>query len=572
MKKLLLLNLLLCCSAASSLAVVQTAQTLQITPQPREVVMNNALNKSYLRVKGAGFNYSSSLEQRTIRAIAKLCDDISAATGRTSSFAAVVGVTSSVPASSLKGFYFLEDKSLPAENYVLEITGRSAKVTASDHNGFFYAIQTLRQMLPVGNYLGKSGGRWRLPQCVISDGPRFAYRGMHLDPCRHFWSVEQTKKYLDVMAVYKLNRLHWHLTEDQGWRIEIKKYPELTDIGAFRNGTMIGHDFSSNDGVRYGGFYTKEQIRELVEYAWERGITIIPEVDLPGHMVAALTAYPRLGCTGGPYSVWTRWGVSEDVLCVGKESTFEFLEGVLDEVCELFPSEYIHIGGDECPKVRWEKCPHCQAMADKLGLVFDEKGTREQKLQNYTTARVQEYLAGKGRKIIGWDEILEGELAPGATVMSWRGTSGGIEAANKGFDVIMTPNSHFYFDYQQGEIDKEPLGPRYIKNPLTLEKVYSFDPYKGINAEQQKHILGVQANLWTEYIATPEHLEYMLLPRMLALSEVQWTPASERNYNRFLETLKNHQEAILSELGYNYRLSSTDALGQEATASFQTSE
>lgn len=565
MKKSLFLSLLLCCSAATA---ITAAETLQITPQPREVV----INKGYLRVKGAGFNYSSSLEQRTIRAIAKLSDDISAGTGVISSFAAAIGVNASASASSLKGFYFLEDKSLPAENYVLEITGKGAKITASDHNGFFYAIQTLRQLLPVGNYLGESGGKWRLPQCLISDGPRFAYRGMHLDACRHFWSVETTKKYIDIMAVYKLNRLHWHLTEDQGWRIEIEKYPELTEIGAFRNGTMVGHDFSSNDGVRYGGFYTKEQIRELVKYAWERGITIIPEVDLPGHMVAALAAYPQLGCTGGPYSVWTIWGVSEEVLCVGKESTFKFLEGVLDEVCELFPSEYIHIGGDECPKARWKECPLCQARAEELGLVSDEKGTREQKLQNYTTARVQKYLAGKGRKIIGWDEILEGELAPGATVMSWRGTYGGIEAANRGFDVIMTPNSHFYFDYQQGEIATEPLGPGYIERPLNVEIVYSFDPYKGINAEQQKHILGVQANLWTEYIATPEHLEYMLLPRMLALSEVQWTPASERNYNRFLETLKNHQEAILSALGYNYRLSNTDALGLEATASFQTSE
>jgi len=531
------------------LFLILLAAALQITPQPREV----AVEKGTFRVKGAGFNYVSGLEDRTVKAIAQLADDISGATGRMSSIAEAAGVSAATPASELKGFYFITDKSLPAENYNLEISRKGVKVTASDHNGFFYAIQTIRQMLPVGNYTGKAGGKWKLPRGRISDGPRFAYRGMHMDPCRHFWSVEETKKYIDVMALYKLNRLHWHLTEDQGWRLEVKKYPRLTEVGAFRNGTMVGHDFNSNDGIRYGGYYTREQIREVVDYAWERGITIIPELDLPGHMLGALASYPELGCTGGPYDVWTIWGVSDDVLCVGKEKTMKFLEDVLDEICELFPSEYIHIGGDECPKTRWEKCPLCQAKADELGLKSDGNGTREQKLQNYVTARMQQHLAKKGRKIIGWDEILEGELAPGATVMSWRGSKGGIEAAKRGFDVIMTPYSHFYFDYQQADPATEPLGPGYIKDPLTIERVYSFDPYDQLNEEQKKHILGVQANLWTEYIPTPEQLEYMLLPRMLALSEVQWTPESGRDYARFEAAVRNHQEAVLSELGYNYR-------------------
>lgn len=531
-----------------------SAQSIQIVPQPREVTEG----KGSFRVKGAGFNYSPSLEHRTIKAIAKLADDISAATGKTSSLACANGVAAGVDAASLKGFYFLVDTAVAAENYLLEVTGKGVKVTASDHNGFYYAIQSLRQMLPAGNYVGKGEEGWKLPVCTISDGPRFGYRGMHMDPSRHFWTVEETKRYIDVMAIYKLNRLHWHITDDQGWRMEVKKYPELTEIGAFRNGTMIEHDFNSNDGIRYGGFYTREQMVEVVDYAWDRGITVIPEIDLPGHMLAALASYPELGCTGGPYSVWGKWGIADDVLCVGKDATFDFLKDVLAEVCEIFPSEYVHIGGDECPKVRWEKCPLCQARADSLGLVSDKKGTREQKLQNYVTSTLQDFLATKGKKIIGWDEILEGELAPGATVMSWRGSTGGIEAANRGFDVIMTPYTHFYFDYQQADPKKEPLGPGYIRVPLTLDKVYSYNPYDKINKEQQKHILGVQANLWTEYIPTAEQLEYMLLPRMLALAEVQWTPEKDRNFNRFLQALINRQEAILEVLGYNYRASSVD--------------
>ena len=547
MKKILLLIALL-----APMFAIAKGPTLQITPQPREV----KLAKGCFNVRGTGFNYDSSLEERTIKAIGMLADDVSAATGKVSSVAIATGLKSSAEAAKLKGIYFLKDGSLPEEDYRIEIARKGVKVTASSHNGFFYAVQTLRQMLPVGVYKGQPGGKWKLPCGVISDGPRFAYRGMHMDPVRHFWSVEETKKYLDVMALYKLNRFHWHLTDDQGWRLEIKRYPRLTEIGGFRNGTMVEYDFDSNDGIRYGGYYTQEQIREIVDYAWERGITVVPEVDLPGHMVAALAAYPELGCTGGPYEVWTRWGVSEDVLCVGLEKTFDFLEGVLDEVCELFPSEYIHIGGDECPKVRWTACPRCQARANALGLVSDEHGTREQKLQNYVTARIQAYLAGKGRKIIGWDEILEGQLGDGATIMSWRGVDGGKAAAARGLDAIMSPNSHMYFDYQQADPTKEPMGPRWIKDAgrsFTLENVYSFDPYEGLSEEAQTHILGVQANLWTEYIATPEHLEHMLLPRMLALAEVQWCTPENRSFARFHAALVGHQEAILRELDYNYR-------------------
>lgn len=548
MKRLLLLSALLSCVAATALQAKQA--TLQITPQPREISMA----KGIFNMRGAGFNYASSLEERTVKAIASLADDISAASGKVSSLAIAAGVNSYAAASSLKGIYFLEDKSLPAENYRIEISRKGIKVTAAEHNGFFYAVQTLRQMLPVEVYKGKSGGSWKLPCCTIADGPRFGYRGILLDACRHFWSVEETKKILDVLAVYKLNRLHWHLTEDQGWRIEMKRYPRLTEIGAFRSGTQIGNDRNSSDGIRYGGFYTHEQIKEIVDYAWERGITIVPEVDLPGHMLGALASFPELGCTGGPYEVWTHWGVSEDVLCVGKDETFAFLEGVMDELCELFPSEYIHIGGDECPKNRWAQCPRCQARADALGLVSDAKGSREQKLQSYVTARMQSYLESKGRKIIGWDEILEGEdLKAGATVMSWRGVQGGIEASGRGLDVIMSPHNYAYLDYQQGPIDQEPLGPGWITKPLMLADVYSFEPFDGLTPESEKHIIGVQANLWTESIAETSHLEYMLLPRMLAIAEVQWCEPALRSYERFHDALVRHQQKVLELLGYNFR-------------------
>jgi len=374
---------------------------------------------------------------------------------------------------------------------------------------------------------------------------------MHLDPCRHFFTIEETKRYLDVMAAYKLNRFHWHLTEDQGWRMEVKAYPKLTEVGAWRNGTVIKKDWNSNDGIRYGGFYTQEQMKEIVAYAAERGITVIPEVDLPGHMVAALAAYPQLGCTGGPYEVWTRWGVAPDILCAGNEEIYTFLEAVLTELIDIFPSEYIHIGGDEAFNeemgIPWDHCPKCAAKMKELGI---KKGPMAKHyLQNYVTSRMQDFLNSKGRKIIGWDEILEGNLAPGATVMSWRGVSGGIEAAKKGFDAIMTPNSFMYFDYYQSEErDKEPFA---IGGFLPVEDVYAYEPFEGLEESAQSHILGVQANLWTEYIATPEHLEYMLLPRMCALSEIQWCQAGKKDYYRFNQSL-NHSFAMFDAMGLSY--------------------
>lgn len=485
---------------------------------------------------------------------------------------AIVRFTSALETASGKrmregegGFSFVLNGNLGAEEYAINIGKEGAVVEASALNGFVYATETLKQMLPAGVYSGhKSQGPWVLPYVSIFDSPRFGYRGMHLDPCRHFWSVEETKRYLDVMSAYKMNRFHWHLSDDQGWRAEIKSFPRLTEVGAWRNGTMIEKDWGSNDGIRYGGYYTQEEMREVVAYAAERGITVIPEIDLPGHMLAALAAYPSLGCTGGPYEVWGRWGISKDILCAGNEDVFKFLEGVFSELLDIFPSEYIHIGGDECfgsrrdsdRSIPWDACPKCNARMKAIGI---KKGPEARHyLQNYVTARVQKMLEENGRKIIGWDEILQGELAPGATVMSWRGVEGGIKAASKGFDAIMTPNKYMYLDhYQSDQRDKEPFG---IGGHLPLETVYSYEPLDGVSPDAVDHIIGVQANLWTEYIASEEHLEYMLLPRMCAVSEVQWCAALAKDYDRFLASL-DHTLEILDAMGLNYSLDHKGLIG-----------
>ena len=526
---------------------------LNIIPEPQSV----SFSKGEFKVKGANFNYDSFLTKPTAEAIAKLADDIYISTGKVNSLAAATGVNYGTPIESLKGVYFLKDPTLAPEEYRIEVTPRAVKVTAADHNGFLYAISTFRQMLPIEVYSAKqSTDKLLIPCCIIQDKPRFSYRGLELDCARHFYNVDQVKRLLDVMAMYKLNRFHWHLTEDQGWRIEIKKYPLLTEIGAFRSGTQQTYERGKNDGKRYGGYYTQAQIREVVEYAGKLGITVIPELDLPGHMLAAMASYPWLGCTGGPYQVWTRWGVSDQVLCVGKEKTFEFLFDVLDEICDLFPSEYIHIGGDECPKKEWDRCPACTAKMDELGLVTDEKGTRGQKLQNYVTKRVQDYLAAKGRKIIGWDEILEGELAEGATVMSWRGTTGGIKAAGLGFDVIMSPTTYCYLDYKQGTTEKDDLaGAGYPKKGKVYDakNLYSYEPLDGFDDASAAHILGVQGNVWTEYIRNEDQLYFMVIPRLQALSEVQWTVPAKRSYDNLVRKMQGYHFKVMDAFGYNYR-------------------
>jgi hexosaminidase len=389
-----------------------------------------------------------------------------------------------------------------------------------------------------------------LPNVSIVDYPRFGYRGMMLDASRHFAPVDFVKKFIDILALHNINTFHWHLTDDQGWRIEIKKYPKLTEIGSQRAETIIGKSKEDYDGKAHGGFYTQNEIKEIVAYAQKRFITVIPEIDLPGHMMAALASYPEIGCAGKDYEVRKNWGVSEDVLCVGNEKTFEFLEGVFEEIVPLFLANYFHIGGDECPKTSWKNCPKCQAKITELGLIKDSKHSAEEKLQSYCISRIEKFLNSKGKKIIGWDEILEGGIAPNATIMSWRSFQGGIEAAQQGHDAIMTPSSHCYFDHYQGnDPNLEPLA---IGGFTSIEKVYSFEPIPEVlNSAQRKYIIGAQANLWREYISSSDQVEYMILPRLAALSEVLWTAPEKKNYANFLTRLTDLLP-IYDKLKYNY--------------------
>lgn len=436
--------------------------------------------------------------------------------------------------------------SLGTEGYQLSVRPETVLVEAYQQAGLFYGLQTLRQLLPSEIFGEKtvSDISWQIPCAEIKDIPRFKWRGMHLDVCRHFMPKDFVKKYIDLLAIHKMNTFHWHLTDDQGWRIEIKKHPKLTEIGAWRKETVLGKNSAKFDGQPYGGFYTQDDIREIVEYAKKRYITVVPEIEMPGHCVAALAAYPELSCTGGPFEVWKRWGISQDVYCAGNEQVFEFLEDVLDEVLVLFPTQYIHIGGDECPKDRWKECPKCQARMKAEGL------KDEHELQSWFIKRIEKYLNAHGRRIIGWDEILEGGLAQNATVMSWRGETGGIAAAKAGHDVIMAPNSYTYFDYYQADSKTEPLA---IGGFVPLEKVYAYNPIPEVlSAEQQGYILGVQAQLWTEYISTPAYAEYMAYPRACALAEVAWTQATARDYEAFYQRLHEHLKR-LKAMNVNFR-------------------
>lgn len=433
-----------------------------------------------------------------------------------------------------------------AEAYKLIVNDKRVCISGASEAGVFYGIQTLRKSLPVAQDINVN-----LSAVEIYDKPRFAYRGAMLDVARHFYTVDEVKTFIDMLALHNINRFHWHLTDDQGWRIEIKKYPKLMSVASERKETVVGRWYSGiYDGKSYGGYYTQDELRDVIDYAAKRHITIIPEVDLPGHMQAALTAYPELGCTGGPYEVRTIWGVSQDVLCVGNDFTLQFVKDVLSEVADIFPSEYIHIGGDECPKVRWEKCPKCQERIKSLGLKSDAKHTKEQRLQSYVIQEAAKYLKEKGKRIIGWTEILEGGLVPDATLMSWIGESGGIEAAHQHHDVIMTPNTYLYFDYYQSKkVEDEPLA---IGGYLPIEKTYNYEPMpKELTEEEQQYIKGVQANLWTEYIPIFSQVQYMVLPRLGAAAEVQWTDPSKKDYKDFLRRVP-HLVAVYDCYGWNY--------------------
>ena len=446
-----------------------------------------------------------------------------------------------------KSIVFDTDQNIKPEGYSLNISPEQITILSSDEAGAFYAVQTLRQLLPVEceKKIYNKNIHMKVPAGIIKDEPRFTHRGFMIDAGRYFFPADYVKKQIDIMALNKLNRLQLHLTDDQGWRIEIKSHPELTKIGAWRKETLIGHKNIKPhhyDGKPHGGFYTQEELKEIVKYASDRFIEVIPEIEMPGHAQAVLATYPQLACKPDKYEVSCIWGVHKNVLCT-KEATFRFLEDVLTEVFAIFPSNYIHIGGDECPKDRWKECPTCQNNIKKLGL------KDEHELQSYFISRMEKFINSHGKKIIGWDEILEGGLAPNATVMSWRGEAGGVKAAEMEHPVIMTPRNICYLDYYQShDKENEPLA---IGGYVPLDSVYLYNPVAAIKNEYQKYVMGVQGNLWTEYISTSEHAEYMTYPRLIALAEVNWTPIDHKDYNDFLKRLSK-QIKRLDELDVNY--------------------
>ena len=482
-----------------------------------------------------------SVDDAAVRPIADmLAGQLAKATGRTPSVTTGKSGKAAIRFESAKG------NKLGAEGYALQVTPKQIVITAEKPQGFFYGLQSLLQLMPAEVFSPTAVRNvvWSVPCCTIEDQPRYAYRGLHLDVGRHFFPVSFVKKYIDLIALHKQNVFHWHLTEDQGWRIEIKKYPKLTEVGSQRKQSMIGR-YGENryDGTPYGGFYTQDEVREVVRYAQERFVTVIPEIELPGHSMAILAGYPELGSSPDKIvPVATKWGVFEDVL-FPREETFTFLQDVLTEVMDLFPSQYIHIGGDECPKTQWKQSRFCQDLMKREGL------KDEHELQSYFIRRIDKFITSKGRKMIGWDEILEGGLSPNATVMSWRGTEGGIAAARQGHDAIMTPGGFCYLDHYQADPKTQPIA---IGGFTTLEKTYGYEPTPdSLNAEEAKHIIGVQGNVWTEYMLTPEYVEYMVWPRAIALAEVGWTNKDRKNVDDFKRRLAVHQKR-LDFLNVNY--------------------
>lgn len=502
------------------LTMTVKSQKIALIPQPAEVVVGNG---TFEITAKTGIEYDVS--NKDLKRIAGFLNDHLKKYYN-------LELKPSTAGNDVIRFKLNASEGLGKEGYKLSVDKNGILITASASNGIFYGLQTLKQFLPTDQVSATAAATLNVSYIEIKDIPRFSWRGMHLDCGRHFFPVFCIKKYLDEMAMYKYNTFHWHLTEDQGWRLEIKKYPNLVDKGSWRDETIVGRNSDNKyDGIGYGGFYTQDQVNEIVKYAADRFITVVPEIEMPGHSSAALAAYPELGCTGGPYKVAEKWGIFDDVFCAGKEETFKFLDNVIDEVCEMFPSQYIHIGGDECPKTSWKKCPLCQKR------IKDEGLKDENELQSYFIRRIEKYLISKGRKLIGWEEILEGGLAPEATVMAWkRNTPAGSEAAKQKHDVIRCPATHCYFNYYQvKDVTNEPPG---YPGWLSLEKVYSFEPIPGDVSKEDSHfIIGAQACVWSEYISTTSNLEYTIFPRICAMSECVWSPKEKKDFDSFKERM-----------------------------------
>lgn len=534
---------------ASTLSASAQRAEYDVIPLPKEVKVDSA--NVFVLKNGMGVSFDASNEEvyRNVLFFRQWVEETTGITLKLAPGDKKAAIRMSLDYTKAKGEVESDLTEQQKEAYMIKVDKKGIAIIARQPIGLFRAAQTLRKSLPIV----KNADKVELPYAEILDEPRFEYRGVLLDCGRHYFTVEFIKKFLDVMALHGSNQFHWHLTEDQGWRFEVKAYPSLAQKGSVRAETVIGPGNSGiYNGTPYGGYYTQEECREVVRYAAERYINVVPEIDLPGHMQSALHVFPHLGCTGGPYPVRTYWGVSREVLCGGNPETLTFLKTVLGELCDVFPSKYIHIGGDECPKHRWQKCPTCQAKIKELGLKNDGKHTPENQLQSYINREVESFMKERGRAIIGWDEILEGGLSGESIIMSWRGTKGGIAAARQGHRVIMSPNVFSYIDHPQlKDLGKQPrTTDSYI---VSASKVYSFEPLipDSLTKEQQRLILGPQVNLWTEHVAYPQHAFYQLLPRLGASSEVQWCNPDQKNFDYFKKRLPRLKK-LYDLLGVNY--------------------
>jgi len=529
---------------------VQAQVSYEVIPLPRSIELS-AKGETYMLGENASIGYPAGDEQMASNA-QLLADFLRMDAGLHLATRAQVPATLKKSSKKKNGFSAVATDitlvlGLTCENpeaYMITVDKNGVTIQGVTPEAVFRGVQTLRKAIGT-----KGGEQVALPYVTIQDEPRFVYRGVHFDTARHYFSVDFIKQFIDVMALHGCNQLHWHITEDQGWRFEVKSMPELAKKGSVRKQTVIGRNTGLYDGQEYGGYYTQQECRELVAYAAKRFVNIIPEIDLPGHMLGALAVFPELGCQNadgtehGPYEVWPHWGVSRDVLCPGNPKTLDFLKKVYAELCDVFPSKLIHIGGDECPRSRWKECPRCQAKMKELGL------TQEAELQTYINKEMDKFLTSKGRTLIGWDEALEGGLSENAIVMSWRGSKGGVAAAQQHHRVIMSPNTYCYIDYYQ--LKDQWNQPQGIGGYLPVSKVYSFEPTEGLSEEEAQYIMGPQVNLWTEYVAYPEHAMYMLLPRLDAISEVQWLPKEQKDLEAFKGRLPRMLE-LYRKLGYKY--------------------